>query len=184
MSQTNEAAFETVIESCLLSHGYMSVYPESFDRERAIFPETVLSFIQSTQPKEWAKLESLHGASTGEQVLMDLCKWMDAYGSLATLRHGFKCYGRTLRVAFFKAAHAGAFRGGHRISIHDHASGRNRNAVLTVQQGMRRRGGQSVRSRGADLSHGIPVGGGAATRQLAGHAGAISSFAGRGETDG
>ncbi len=25
--------------------------------------------------------------------------------SLATLRHGFKCYGRTLRVAFFKAAH-------------------------------------------------------------------------------
>lgn len=30
---------------------------------------------------------------------------MDANGSLATLRHGFKCYGRTLRVAFFKAAH-------------------------------------------------------------------------------
>jgi hypothetical protein len=27
------------------------------------------------------------------------------YGSLATLRHGFKCYGRTLRVTFFKAAH-------------------------------------------------------------------------------
>ena len=30
---------------------------------------------------------------------------MDLNGSLATLRHGFKCYGRTLRVAFFKAAH-------------------------------------------------------------------------------
>ncbi len=30
---------------------------------------------------------------------------MDANGSLATLRHGFKCYGRTLHVAFFKAAH-------------------------------------------------------------------------------
>ena len=41
----------------------------------------------------------------GEQVLTDLCKWMDAQGSLATLRHGFKCYGRSLRVAFFKAAH-------------------------------------------------------------------------------
>jgi len=38
-------------------------------------------------------------------VLGDLCKWMDTYGALATLRHGFKCYGRTLRVAFFKAAH-------------------------------------------------------------------------------
>lgn len=30
---------------------------------------------------------------------------MDREGSLATLRHGFKCYGKTLRVAFFKAAH-------------------------------------------------------------------------------
>ena len=27
------------------------------------------------------------------------------HGSLATLRHGFKCYGRTLQAAFFKAAH-------------------------------------------------------------------------------
>jgi type I restriction enzyme R subunit len=30
---------------------------------------------------------------------------MDINGSLATLRHGFKCYGRTLFVAYFKAAH-------------------------------------------------------------------------------
>ncbi|MFO0644235.1 MAG: DEAD/DEAH box helicase family protein [Polyangiaceae bacterium] len=30
---------------------------------------------------------------------------MEANGSLATLRHGFKCYGRTLFVAYFKAAH-------------------------------------------------------------------------------
>jgi len=30
---------------------------------------------------------------------------MDANGVLATLRHGFKCYGRTLHAAYFKAAH-------------------------------------------------------------------------------
>ena len=30
---------------------------------------------------------------------------MDIHGSLATLRHGFKCYGRTVRAAYFKAAH-------------------------------------------------------------------------------
>lgn len=40
-----------------------------------------------------------------ENKISDLCKWMDNNGSLVTLRHGFKCYGRTLRVAFFKAAH-------------------------------------------------------------------------------
>jgi type I restriction enzyme, R subunit len=101
----SEAAFETVIEHHLLAHGYFTVSRDGFDRQRAIFPSVVLDFIQDTQPKEWAKLEALHGPRTGEQVLTDLCKWMDANGSLATLRHGFKCYGRTLFVAYFKAAH-------------------------------------------------------------------------------
>ena len=106
MSRTNEAAFETVIESRLLANGYMRVPPDGFDRARAIFPETALGFIRETQPNEWAKLEALHGDKTGEQVVGDLCKWMDTHGALATLRHGFKCYGRTLQIAFFKAAHA------------------------------------------------------------------------------
>ncbi len=101
----SEGAFETVIEANLLGHGYTRIDRETFDRERAIFPETVLDFIRKTQPGEWAKLEALHGARTGEQVLADLCKWMDTNGSLSTLRHGFKCYGRPLRIAFFKAAH-------------------------------------------------------------------------------
>lgn len=105
MTQTSEAAFETVIESHLLANGYTSISPTGFDRDRAVFPETILSFIRDTQPKEWAKLEALHGERTGDQIIGDLCKWMDTNGSLATLRHGFKCYGRTLRVAFFKAAH-------------------------------------------------------------------------------
>ena len=105
MSQTTETAFETVIETHLLANGYVSVAAGGFDRDRAIFPDTVLAFIRETQPVEWARLQALHGDRTGEQVLTDLCKWMDTNGSLATLRHGFKCYGRTLYPAFFKAAH-------------------------------------------------------------------------------
>ena len=104
-SRHSEATFETVIEAHLLQNGYISVAGDGFDRDRAIFPDTVLAFIRETQPVEWAKLEALHGDKTGEQILTDLCKWMDANGSLATLRHGFKCYGRTLHAAFFKAAH-------------------------------------------------------------------------------
>ncbi len=100
----SEAAFETVIEEYLLTHDYIKVVCP-FDVQRAIFPEEVIAFIRATQYKEWEKLEALHGAKTAEQILTDLNKWMDSYGSLATLRHGFKCYGRTLRVAFFKAAH-------------------------------------------------------------------------------
>lgn len=101
----SEAAFETVIETHLLGQGYVSVKPETFDKARALFPGEVLAFIQETQPKEWARLSSLHGEQTGDQILGNLCKWMDSNGALATLRHGFKCYGRTLHVAYFRAAH-------------------------------------------------------------------------------
>lgn len=101
----SEAAFESVIESYLLAHAYQNVDKKGYDRTRAIFPETVLAFIQTTQPTAWAKLEALHGAHTGEQILSDLCKWIDNHGVLNTLRHGFKCYGRSLQLAYFKAVH-------------------------------------------------------------------------------
>ena len=103
--RNSEKAFETVIEEHLLANGYVSVDREGFDRDRAIFPASVLGFIRDTQPQQWIRLESLHGARTDEQVLGDLCKWIGEHGVLSTLRHGFKCYGRTLRVAYFKAAH-------------------------------------------------------------------------------
>jgi type I restriction enzyme R subunit len=105
MKTTSEYAFETVIEKELLEGGYKPVPAGSFDREDAVFPVEVLAFIRETQPEEWRKLEALLGDKTSDQVLSDLAKWMDSEGSLATLRHGFKCYGRTLRVAYFKAAH-------------------------------------------------------------------------------
>jgi type I restriction enzyme R subunit len=100
-----EAAFESIIEQHLLTHGYLSIPRTTFDRAQAIFPSVALDFIRATQPKEWGKLEALHGERTGEQVLTDLVKWLDTHGALATLRHGFKCYGRKLYVAFFQAAH-------------------------------------------------------------------------------
>jgi type I restriction enzyme R subunit len=105
MKQTSEAAFETAIESALLADGYMRLDGKGFDRERAIFPDQALAFIRATQAKVWEKLEALHGEQTGARVLESLCKWLDTHGALATLRHGFKCYGRTLRIAFFRPAH-------------------------------------------------------------------------------
>ena len=53
-SRFYEAAFEIFIESHLLDNGYVSVAGDGFDRQRAIFPETILTFIRETQPKEWA----------------------------------------------------------------------------------------------------------------------------------
>ena len=105
LAHTSEAAFETAIEEHLLSHDYTRHVSRDFDPDRAIFPETTLAFIRKTQPTVWDKLQALHGDNTGERVISALCKWLDAHGVLATLRHGFKCYGKALRIAFFKPAH-------------------------------------------------------------------------------
>ncbi len=56
----SEAAFEQVIETHLLDHGYCQV-TSTFDPVRAIFPDEVIAFVRATQPSEWAKLTTLHG---------------------------------------------------------------------------------------------------------------------------
>ena len=105
MKTHSELAFETVVVNELIQSGYQPVANELYDREVAIFPSVVVDFIRETQPIPYHKLLALHGDKTDERIILDLVKWLDSHGCLTTLRHGFKCYGRMLRVAFFKPAH-------------------------------------------------------------------------------
>ena len=102
-----EIAFEDAIENHLLNEaGYTKADPKNFDRERALDPTVLIPFIKETQPELWEGLESLHGAETESVLLDDLCKALDSpQGSLTVLRHGFKCFGKLVRVAFFAPAH-------------------------------------------------------------------------------
>lgn len=52
MKHTGEQAFETVIEAHPLANGYVSIARDGFDRERAIFPETVLALSRGAHPAE------------------------------------------------------------------------------------------------------------------------------------
>jgi len=101
-----EFSFEEQIEQQMLSKGggYVRVSAESFDRERALFPNEITRFVKATQPREWEQLEKLHGSNTGSVILNDLVKALTIQGSLAIIRHGFKCFGKTLRTAYFKPA--------------------------------------------------------------------------------
>jgi type I restriction enzyme R subunit len=102
-----ESAFEKNIEDYLLgAGGYTRGDPAAFDRERAIFPADVLAFVQATQPETWQSLEKLHGPDTGAVILDDLTKALDGQaGALSVIRHGFKCFGKLIRVAHFAPAH-------------------------------------------------------------------------------
>jgi type I restriction enzyme R subunit len=105
-NQTTERAFETYVEEILLTRGgWMSGSNAEWDKERALFPTQVFAFIANTQPKLWAEMQTLHAAGLEALLLNSLVKELEAKGSLHVLRHGFKFYGKTFRLAYFKPAH-------------------------------------------------------------------------------
>ena len=102
-----EIAFEDAIEHHLLNvAGYTKGDSANFDRERALDPTIFIPFVKETQPNVWEELEKLHGSDTDCVLLDDLCKAMDSQGSLAVIRHGFKCFAKLIRVAYFAPAHS------------------------------------------------------------------------------
>ena len=105
--QYKEVAFETAIENHLLTAGgYTRGDADTFDRDRGLDPTVLLPFIQQTQPREWEYLHNIQGDKAGEILLDDLCRALNSEheGCLKVLRHGFKCFGKLFRVAYFRPA--------------------------------------------------------------------------------
>ena len=104
--QTNERAFETHVEETLLgASGWQRGANAEWDVERALFPVQVCNFLEATQPRLWADMRTLHGDGLETLLLASLVKELDLKGTLHVLRHGFKFYGKTFRLATFKPAH-------------------------------------------------------------------------------
>ena len=103
MSGHTERDFETAIEAGLTgSGGYETRSPSAYDEALALFPGDVTGFLEDSQPAKWESLEALLGPKTAATVLDGLSKELDFKGTLHVLRHGFKCYGKTFRMAYFR----------------------------------------------------------------------------------
>lgn len=103
MPSHTEHAFETAIESGLVgARGYAGRASSAYHEGLALFPGDVVGFLKDSQPKVWSQLETLLAAKTDVTVLESLAKELDLKGTLHVLRHGFKCYGKTFRMAFFR----------------------------------------------------------------------------------
>ena len=105
-TQTNEQAFEAHVEATLLGPGgWQRGTTAEWDVERALFPTQVCAFLAETQPTLWVQMRTLHGAGLENLLIDALVKELDIKGTLHVLRHGFKFYGKTFRLAHFKPAH-------------------------------------------------------------------------------
>ncbi|MEI6890675.1 MAG: type I restriction endonuclease [Pontiella sp.] len=103
--QTTEAAFESYVEQILQSKGWTQGSVSEWDKDQALFPKQIISFIAETQSELWEHMRGLHADNLEPMLLKTLIKELDFKGCLHVLRHGFKFYGKTVLLAFFKPAH-------------------------------------------------------------------------------
>lgn len=95
-----ERSFETAIEAALIGAGGWRRGEAAFDAEAGLFPDEVVAFVAASQPARWARLEAALGADARSTLLRALVKELAAKGALHVLRHGFKGFGRTWRLAY------------------------------------------------------------------------------------
>ncbi|MCB9604771.1 MAG: type I restriction endonuclease subunit R [Sandaracinus sp.] len=101
----SEGAFEAAIVASLVTDGgLVEGDPKTFDVARALFVDDVLRFVHGTQADVVEKLRPKVAGDFDATLVAWLCKSLDQQGSLDVLRHGFRFFGRTIRVAQFKPA--------------------------------------------------------------------------------
>ncbi len=98
-----ENTFEAAIEASLLEQGgYVQGYSKDFDPQLGLFPKYVVNFLKDSQPREWAKLSTIHKDQVESKVIHRLTKELELQGILHVLRKGFTDYGVKFKMAYFK----------------------------------------------------------------------------------
>jgi type I site-specific deoxyribonuclease (restriction subunit) len=97
-----EQHFENEIEHSLLTEGgYQQGLAKDYEKSTALFPADVVTFIQTTQPKLWARLEMLFKDKAQDELIKVLNQELNIKGSLNVLRNGFRVANRTAKMAYF-----------------------------------------------------------------------------------
>jgi type I restriction enzyme R subunit len=104
-TNTRESGFEDAIESCMIEYGgYVKGSSSDYNRELALFPDTIFRFFEDTQPDKWQRLVTYHGAEVEKKVMQRLVRELSQRGTLDVLRHGINDYGVNLKLAYFAPA--------------------------------------------------------------------------------
>lgn len=98
-----EIKLEEAIEYFLTTNGeYVKGDPSSFSKELALDTRTLLSFIKTTQPKEWEKYQIIYGTQSDKAFISRFCKEVKQVGLIHALRNGITDRGVKFYLAFFK----------------------------------------------------------------------------------
>lgn len=103
--EIKERNFEQDIETYLLSEGgYIKGTMDTYDKKRAIDLNVLTSFIEATQPKQWARYKNIYGANVEAQLYKTFQHDVAQLGLIHVLRNGIKDRGIGLKFVYFEPA--------------------------------------------------------------------------------
>ena len=98
----SEKRFEQDIETYFLSHNFRKVLPSSYDKERMLFPDVLVEFVSTSQPKAWAKYIKIYGSDAVEKLTRRVNNAIAESNVLEVLKKGIKDLGVEIKLCFFK----------------------------------------------------------------------------------
>ncbi|EXI39157.1 DEAD/DEAH box helicase family protein [Acinetobacter baumannii 846928] len=117
----SDATLETIFQKDIIeqmqSHGWLVGSAQGYNREKAIYEQDVLDFVQKTQDFEWQKFKSIFPNDTERHFLDTVVAQLKkadinatdiesrSYGTLGVLRHGLKTRGTRFSFCQFKPEH-------------------------------------------------------------------------------
>ncbi|MEM7114912.1 MAG: DEAD/DEAH box helicase family protein [Chloroflexota bacterium] len=116
-ADAKEAAFQQDIINQMVAGGWVLGSPAHYDRERALYPADCLTYVQSTQPKQWAKYEKLYPRNPEQAFLNKLTAQLRkadpnasdthlrTFGTLGVLRHDLRDKSASFKLCQFKPDH-------------------------------------------------------------------------------
>lgn len=97
-----EQNFEEHIEEHLVSSGYISSDPSTYDKTLCLIPNHLIGFIQETQPKTLQKLELQYGSETQDKLIKRVSSEIENRGVIDVLRNGVKDRGCDFHLVYFQ----------------------------------------------------------------------------------
>lgn len=118
MDTTKERIFQNEMIAQMVETGWIVGKGDGYDRERALYSQDALTFVQTTQPQEWEKFSKVYPTDTERHFLDALVAQLRkadinatdmlsrTYGTLGVLRHGIKSHNARFSLCQFKPEHS------------------------------------------------------------------------------
>ena len=98
-----EKEFEDAVERLLISKGgYKSAKPADYNKKKALFFDTLINFVQTTQEQQWNSFVKAYGSRAEQEFFSIFDKATREKGILHVLKMAFDLLMRPLRCAFSK----------------------------------------------------------------------------------